>query len=414
MTIKCNNEMYLNLTTKQLEKIKTLSEEGKVSFELFNFDIITTFLYNCFTFPNYVSEYDARDIISKSIYKIAKEEISQQKLIEEIESQLNQFLSRPIQRYALVALISLSKFQNLNNIYLDNCRLIFENYLSLRFNNQDRKKLLSDAARSTPAEIPDDYSFVRVFVSSRSVFDAANKALENLDIIRGIWNYIINRSFSYRKSFIGKPDPINKIILGPIHTLHDLEGNLACDKWWYEPNYFGQIKTYNPSKNELNKLKKSEKFVRMRLKNLNYRDEIESAFIRYSKALDERDITSAFLKLWGVLEALTSTTKGTNYEVTAKRVASLYQERDFHYHKLNILKEYRNSYVHSGEEPNEQETYLIQLKNYVESLFQFHLTNKLNFSSIQRAAEFFDITANKKELNYKIRLLNNAKKFRNY
>jgi hypothetical protein len=302
----------------------------------------------------------------------------------------------------------------MKGVNIGNSRIIFEKYLSKKFDTQERRKLIEFATKSNYSEIPHDYSFVKVFVTSRTIYDAVNQALEKLDLIRGIWNYIINWSSPYRFTFGGKPNPINKIILGPIHTLQFTDGRLATDIWWYEPNYFGPIKPYQSNPLDFEKIKHSESNIRKKIDKLNYSTDLDKAIIRYTKALDERDMSNAYLKLWGVIEFLTGTTKGTSHEVIAKRVASLYEYRDFHLHALRILKDFRNSYVHNGEETNELEIYLNQLKNYVESLIQFHLINKFHFKSITQAAEFFDLPTNKEQIKYKIKLYNFMKQYRRY
>jgi len=129
--------------------------------------------------------------------------------------------------------------------------------------------------------------------------------------------------------------------------------------------------------------------------------DMESAIIRYTRAFDERDMNTAYMKLWGVLEFLTGTSKNQGY-VTAKRVASLYKFRDFHLVALKILKEFRNSYIHHGKEMNDLGVYLNQLKNYVETLIHFHTTNQFNFKSIAKVAEFFDLPVNEAELWMKL------------
>lgn len=81
---------------------------------------------------------------------------------------------------------------------------------------------------------------------------------------------------------------------------------------------------------------------------------------------------------------------------------------------LQLLREYRNKYVHLDQNNAEMETYMYQLKNIVEVMLTFHIWNKFHFSSIQDAAAFLSLPHNEKSLNAKLKLLNSAKKFRGY
>jgi hypothetical protein len=173
-------------------------------------------------------------------------------------------------------------------------------------------------------------------------------------------------------SWASKPKPVNNIILGPIHTLHKPSGELAATEvWWYEPSYLGAIKPFTPKQNEIDSMNESFNYVKKTFKMHKYPQVIHNAIIRYTRALDERDWTTAFIKLWSILELLTDTGK-TSYDTTIKRTAFLYKEREYHLQVLQHLKKYRNSSVHLDKGNSEMETYLYQLKNYVETLMGFH------------------------------------------
>lgn len=80
--------------------------------------------------------------------------------------------------------------------------------------------------------LPSFYEPVSVLVSARTTNEAGALALDQLDLVRGIWNFRKNRGTWIRKSS-GTRSPVNSIILGPIHTLHTPSGALATESWWY-------------------------------------------------------------------------------------------------------------------------------------------------------------------------------------
>ena len=416
MTISWKQKSNPNLITEQIQNSKIVGDNNTVQFEAFNFNVFKILLYNILDFPPDISEIDARQMIYQGIMNSAnKREITPKNILTELNLLEQKFLSLPFQRYVLITSISISRFIKINKIYLHNDIIIFENNLSEPYINDKTKELLKRASSWLFSDLPKDYSNVRIHVSSRSIYNAANQALENVDFIRGIWNWVLNRSTTYRKTYGGMQSPINRIILGPIHTLHRINGDfITPNEWWYEPSYLGAIKTYNPTQDDMNKLYQSQFIIRKKINKLQYLNDIKSAFIRYAKALDERDLTSSYIKLWGILEFLTNTNNGPSHDITVKRASSIYKEREFHFQVLRILKNYRNSYVHSAEETSEIETYLFRLKNYVDSLFTFHINNTFHFESIEKAAEFLDLPVDKKEFKFKLKLYNFAKSFRHY
>jgi hypothetical protein len=79
------------------------------------------------------------------------------------------------------------------------------------------------------------YTFVRVSVWAKSEIEAVESALDGLNLLRGIWNFYLNYPQAWRIS-AGQRKPVNKIVLGPIHSLHEPNGKLAVDYNWYEPD----------------------------------------------------------------------------------------------------------------------------------------------------------------------------------
>jgi len=141
------------------------------------------------------------------------------------------------------------------------------------------------------------------------------------------------------------------------------------------------------------------------------RADLEDVIRGYTRALDQRDFSAAFLALWRLLEKLTSTTENDSYKVTIRQTLFLFKERNYHEQILNHLRNYRNRAVHAGEETEEMETLLFQLKFYVEQLLFFHIYNTLGFSSMQETAEFLHIKPDAMVLKKQIKLLEKAVRF---
>ena len=423
MSVTWNNKEYQ--PEKVIEKIeaarKTGNDGNKVQFIGWGFQEFAALIYSMLDFSNEIPEIDARGFVSKAIFNAAaKGAITTKSLIAEINRLEKAYESLPIEKYVLVSSISLSSSWKINKVKTANSLILFDNVLPAKF-RKETDALLENAEHLLFANRPTNYLGVRVYVSAKSVHHAADQALETLDFTRGVWNWLLNKRYSRRMSWAGKPEPVNNIILGPIHTLHKPSGKLAATEvWWYEPNYLGAVKLFSPRQEEVEGISKSFDYVKKVFKKHKYPHVIQNAFIRYTRALDERDWTTAFLKLWSILELLTDTGKA-NYDTTIKRTAFLYKEREYNIQVLQHLKKYRNSSVHLDMGNSEMETYLYQLKNYVETLLGFHLHNKFSFDTIQEAAEFLSLPyeeeillSQEKDFTTQIKKRKLARKFRGY
>ena len=176
-----------------------------------------------------IPEIEGRGIASKAVFEAGKKgAITPRQLMAEINIQEQNYLNQPITRFALATSISLRKFSNISKIHVGRTQLIFETQLPKRFRIKEAE-IRKEAENVLFAPAPTNYLDVRVHVSARSHAHAADKALDTLDLICGIWNLFVNRKHSTRWSFGGKPKPVNKIILGPSHFLHFPDGKLASE-----------------------------------------------------------------------------------------------------------------------------------------------------------------------------------------
>ncbi len=414
MSVSWNKEYNPSQVIEKLESTRKVGSDGKVSFEGWGHQEFVALLYSMLSFSDDIPEIDARRMVSKAIFDSgAKGTITVQSFFTEFSKLERDYQKHPVERHALASSISISTFSKIPKIRLGHNLIVFERSLPRKF-HQESASLLQHAEQSLFANIPTDYLRVRVHISAKSIHHAADQALEALDFTRGVWNWALNRRHSIRVSWGGKPKPVNNIILGPLHTLHKPNGELvAKDTWWYEPSYLGAVQPFSPKQDELDGMNKSFEHVKKVLKAHKYSQVVQNAIIRYTRALDERDWSTAFLKLWSILELLTDTNRAS-YEVTIKRTAFLYQERDYHLQVLQHLREYRNASVHFDKGNSEMETYLYQIKNYVESLIGFHVNNRYGFESIQEAAGFLSFSHEDETLKKQIEKLDFARKFRGY
>jgi hypothetical protein len=396
------------LVSQRMEKVKTVSGEGKVSFSGFEHSEHVVLLNSMIKLDDEVPEIEKRRIINQATFKVgAKGVITAKSILGEICKLERDYLSTDKKKFRLITDISISSWCQLPKIYFDGSCIVVHAHLNKASQNS-RSKLMNDAKHSISSDLPSNYAVVSVSVTARSTAEAADKALERLDFVRGIWNLWKNRSHTIRMSS-GKRSPVNSILLGPIHTLHHGNGNLATETWWYEPQYQGPVNPYD-EKAKIENMYKYMASFRSHLKKSNYESDLMQAVVRYVRALDSRDWDDSFLRLWGVLEFLTGTLSDS-YKVTIRRASYMFADKEYTHQVLSHLRDYRNKSIHAGSASSDIESLMYQLKRYVEALIVFHVGNKFRFSSIADAAEFMDFPNDKALIDRKISKLRYAKQF---
>jgi hypothetical protein len=397
----------------RIEQTRKVGDDGSVSFESgFDFKVFDTLLYSMLDFSDDIPEIEGRNIARRSIFDAGeKGEITPQRLLAEVNILENKYLKQPIERFVLSTSISIRRLSILERIYIGRTQIIFENQLPRRF-IQEATELRREAENILYADPPNNYMAVRVHQSAKSPIEAAYEALDAVDVIRGIWNLYENKRHYTRWSMGGNPLPVNKVILGPYHLLHFPNGKLAStSRWWYEQSYLGAVAPHRF--NDLSRLNKYTSDIRNRLAKSHYGGDLEGAIIRYTRALDERDWNHAFIRLWGVLELLTDTIR-LSHDQTIKRAAFIYQDHEYHLQILKQLRDYRNRTIHADAENSEMESFLYQLKNFIEDLLYFHLGNNFGFKTIQDAGNFLGLPRDKEALNYRADMANKALRFFSY
>lgn len=272
----------------------------------------------------------------------------------------------------------------------------------------ERAKLFQESQATVGFELPKHYMQLCALVSARTPHEAAERALNDIDLVRASWNLSLNRGKSWRSSG-GRPAPVNDIRLSPFHTVHETSGKLATETYWYDPGYSKPATLYS-DKTKFGRLIEFAKNLRSRLGQVPYRSEMEQALIRYVRALDSADLNDAFLRLWSLLEYLTDSTHDP-YKVAARRAAFMFADRERSQLVLTHLTNHRNRFVHAGSDTDDIESLVFMLKRYVDALLFFHLGNRFGFMSRGEAARFMDLPVTRAEIDVRLKQLRQARKY---
>lgn len=400
-----NTKYEIQVVTDNMEAAKVVSPDGDVSFHAGPFETSLAVASSAFNWHPEVPEPERSGITFSAASEAGKlGQITPDSLKAKMRAKQSEYLARPMTRYALLTSITVKPHVILRRVQIGNSTILFER------NSPDRFL----AARSTIQEasgLPQslDQLGVRIHVSGRSIHDAAFRALQDFDLLRSIWNLGRNMRTDRRWSS-GSRQPVNSILLGPLHTLHLLNGRLATDTWWYEPQYQKPLSLVDLSVN-IDRMYKFEVQVRKVLKQLAYGDRVQNAILKYGRALDLRDWRTAFLQLWNVLEDVTFT-GGNRYDVTIKRASFIWKEDHYHGQVLEYLRDLRNSFVHESTTSDDLEMHMYHLKRYVEEILRFHLVIGKRFGSRAEVEQFLDLPKDAQVLSQKIDLLEKASRYR--
>jgi hypothetical protein len=187
-----------------------------------------------------------------------------------------------------------------------------------------------------------------------------------------------------------------------LYTLHRPNGTLIEDTFWLEPQMLKSSWIYRADE-QWSRLQKGATRSLSKLQSIKYRSEVETALVRYTRALDRPDHGASFSRIWGVLEYLTNSIG--EYDKLISRVSFLISDSDRRFICLLLqhLRDVRNGLVHADEACSNVGAYLYQLKWITEILIRFHLRNGNRFSSRARAAEYLDTPVDRTILEQRVR-----------
>jgi hypothetical protein len=402
----------------QLNKLATRTNDGSVSFnfchEHIRFSDILTILESIHKFDIDIPSMERSRILREAVGRVAAQsEVTEKKLKIMIRQLTNQFTDTNATNFALSTTLSIRHFKELPRITFDNARFVFSSTLPPAF---ARNKIDGFVDTKPPDDLPSDFTNVRVIVQARSVFEAYERAIDSLDFLRGIWNFVINRTIDDRW-YSGRVKPVNQIRLGPVHTLHFENGKPASPIYWYENLYPKESRP--ETVRSWPEIAKGEKVIRSLILKSKYSCDLKTIFQRYARSLDSSDHNSDFLKLWSLLEFLTGIKPGENYAEVIRRTLFLSPDPDYDERILQHLRDRRNASIHQAETSNWGETHLFQLKRHVELLMHFHIQVGREYLSVEEIGKLLarprDSAALYKrieELRLELRLNKNALRLR--
>lgn len=251
---------------------------------------------------------------------------------------------------------------------------------------------------------------VLVHVSSVSAHEAHSKALDSLDEVRGLINFVLNEP-RISQTTMGPPSPINRVRIGSIQTLHTEDGSRAQDNFWYDRR---PVLAHSEASLTFSGGKMLARFnaIRKRLQvNHGLSAAAWTALRAYARALDSDDWRAAFVELWVILERLTCI-EGADYDRLVSRAAYMHEDHQSAKELAQHLRVRRNNIIHSAADDEDAELLIFQTKQLIEPLMYMYISNPYKFKNASELGEFLDLPKATSQLLHRGKLIAFALQFR--
>ncbi|MDR6581027.1 hypothetical protein [Pseudomonas extremaustralis] len=388
---KKNKNLKPQLLMDRMAEITSIMSDGRISFSAFEKHQLDAVLLTMLEFHKEFSSSTMKALFNSGIeYCARRNDFTTAAFLVGINDAVVRHGARPEKLFILATSISTFDGFAKNNIVLRSSRIkSWPKGIPKKYLVRDKLEW-----RRGESPMPEEYCPITVTVKSKDSMDAAHAAIYDLDYVRGIHALFVNPP-SELIFGSGAQKPMNKIMLGGMHTLHDSKGRLASENvYWYERNYRVRSSIQFSNKPQL-------------AKNFNYVDEkinihsdgfvIKDAIVRYVRAYDESDRNATIQKTWAALESIVCPHEN-NADAIVRRCSFMFADRPYYEQVLEHLREYRNRNVHSGYEVEDLDYHCYQLQQFFRQAIFFYLNNASFFSGIQEANKFLDLPSTLAEL----------------
>ncbi|MCD1641028.1 hypothetical protein K7H92_20095 [Pseudomonas stutzeri] len=422
MSAKWKKKAQPELILDRYKRISSETEDNRIQFsgfEVFDLDPQLNRMIDYGETFNFHTKKTFRDRAIRACIKSKK--ITKEQYIKELNKEISLYKNKETQDFTLVTSISIDSSIPLTRIKLENTTIRFYKAgLPKKYQERFKHNSQWDSLDKHNSPLPENYSVVTIRVKGKSVEDAAEAALNHLDYVRGVVGYLVNPQNFFSPFGPSGIKPLNRIMLGGMHTLHKTNGKLAIpDSFWFETNY-KQIPPYKFKDETKEKIKKNINYILSKIESMppNDKETLIPALTRYARALDDQDRNVIIQKLWALLESLTA--KGeNNCDKLVKRCSYLYSESEYVAQILEGIRDYRNQYIHAGLSEEEIDSHCYQLQKVFRTLIGFYIGKANTFESIEEANQFLDfpqkvedIEEEETKTERRLKLLREAKRFR--
>ncbi|HJV91245.1 MAG TPA: hypothetical protein VJ623_13130 [Holophagaceae bacterium] len=408
MGIRWKSRKGLNpdLILERLSKSVVRTHPNRISYTDFTFSELMPAIFSMLQFDKDISWEIRNNLVSTTIHQCASDGTLNAKSFEKyINIEFSKYKETKFIDYYLLIPISITGNLPHKRLIINNLDIqIFTDKIPKKFQT---RSMLEKAWDRNHEHTPNSYSMACIKTTGRSQFDAVHLGLNTFDQYRAILNLLLNSTLElYGDNW----EPINKVRLGGMYSLHHLNGKLAGETYWFDPECHIS-KAHFVDENKKRYLIKNYSIINSMLLQSRYVDILSECMCRYTRALDSPNPSNALHKLWATLESLGAPNESNN-EKLISRIVFLFEDSKYHKQILEHLRETRNTYIHQGEEPLDTKTHCFQLQFYFHTFLLFHIKNFRTFNSHGEANSYLDLGVDLGRLRRSKELIEKAIEFR--
>ncbi len=381
------NKFKPEILLERLHKIKTIKDDGKVSFIAFDSVEIEWILLSHLKFECEISVISKQEIVNKTLKEVAVKNIKDSGgLIDILNEKLKQHNSKPEKYYFLLSSISVNKLP-FRKIKINDCEITISGKEFPIIFRSHRDELYKRNYQKS-----EHNNFLKVIVKTkgRDFKDTFDKAQNSLDIFRAFLCLYLNPLFQVPLNSVSL-NPINRVVNGEFASLHYESGETVHKSLHLFRTNF-QDKLYNLNQRDLDFIKKEVSWAINKYNSckVKHRRSLGNVLKLYVNAFDEKDKYICFLKGWTALENLVDSDK--NDEII-NRCVSMYSSdmKSSQTLILEGLRIFRNELVHDGLNDLNPLVHCCQIQNFIYNLLiKFNLKYSGFFNNIIEANDFLD------------------------
>lgn len=405
-----SDRKFLLRTIADFRKVK----DGKVSFDAFEYHYWRPVLNSAVRASPEVSS--LKDACIRKVLSDANLDLgSEVDFLDRCDSHFASLMKNEKKNYLLLCSITYAGEKLLNRL-TDGPAVIWQPSVTSKIYKRalsSRKELDGLIDRSGVAEPKWPLTPLFIKVSAVDIWHAFNLAIDAADKFRGILNLMVNANRSVPIfGFPRRHHAVNRFRLGPVETLHKLDGTLAAQTFWYEPRWVHEAEDAKFAGTPEKVREEILAFWR-KATGGDLRNHITTGLLRYCRSLDRHDSDAALIGLWSALEFLTGT---SNYDLVVSRIAKLFSDD----HVARIVADHvrirRNATVHAASAPEgeEAEMVLLHADTLVRRALYFCIVDGNKFRQTRDLFEFMDMNPNLRDLTRHRKLVDQFIKYREH
>lgn len=411
-----------NVILKRLAGICSITDDDRLQWQGYEFFDLEPALHAIIDYGERLSFDVAQKIRNTAIFLWLKSgALTEEEFKKQLNKSLSLYKSKNTVAYVVVTSISVAGGMPFKRYVLPNA--VVECHKELPKKYRQRLDLLPDWERLSGSKVeavPDGYSIVTVRVQARDESEAIDLSIDAVDFVRGLIGFSVNPGMHMSLGF-GQysQKPMNRVMLGGMHTLHLATGKLATNQFWFEQNYNPVAATVLSGEARKKAVRESRLYMQQIFSSShNDAELLVSSVIRYARASDEVDRNTLIVKMWAALESLVA--KGeSNADAIPRRCSRLYSDHEYVAQLFESIRAYRNASVHRGLTESKVDSFCYQLQRTLKYMVSFYLNSYSFLDSIDEINQFLDIAVDVENVNSdimktrrKLFLLRRAKYFR--